>query len=92
MTYADNYELLLLAERTKADSVTIEVDPGEFRLPVSEAIDYFDEIAPGDCLVVLHEGRVRATGESAAIAARYGKGDLRAAFAALAADDGARAA
>ena len=53
MTYADNYELLLLAERTKADSVTIEVDPGEFRLPVSEAMDYFDGIAPGEYFQVI---------------------------------------
>ena len=53
MTYADNYELLLLAERSKANSVTIEVDPGEFRLPVSEAKDYFDVIAPGEYFQVI---------------------------------------
>lgn len=53
MTYADNRELLLLAERSKANSVTIEVDPGEFRLPVSEAKDYFDGIAPGEHFQVI---------------------------------------
>ena len=53
MTYADNHELLLLAESSQANSVTIEVDPGEFRLPVSEAMDYFDEIAPGEYFQVI---------------------------------------
>ena len=53
MTYADNYELLTLAERSKADSVTIELDPGELRLSVADAIGTFDRLAPGEYFQVI---------------------------------------
>lgn len=53
MTYADNYELLTLAQRAKANSVTIGLDAGEFRVPVHEALEEFDAIAPGEYFQVI---------------------------------------
>ena len=48
MTYADNYELLLLAERSHADSITLDVEDEEIRFPVSEVRQFWDDLAPGD--------------------------------------------
>lgn len=53
MTYTDNYELLTLAERAKAVSVLIGVDAGEFRVPVSEALQEFHTISPGEYFQVI---------------------------------------
>lgn len=53
MTYADNHGLLLLAKNSRANSVTVMTDPGEFRLTVLEALDYFESIAPGEYFQVI---------------------------------------
>lgn len=53
MTYATSYELLTQAELAKADSVTIGLDAGEFRVPVSEALQEFHTIAPGEYFQVI---------------------------------------
>jgi ABC-2 type transport system ATP-binding protein len=47
------------------------------------ATHLLDEIEPGDHVVVLHQGRVLATGEMSAIIAAAGAADLRTAFRAL---------
>ena len=44
------------------------------------ATHLFDEIAPGDDLVVLHQGRVLAHGEVTRVIAEAGAPDLNAAF------------
>lgn len=48
MTYTEKWELLKLAKYGRAESVTIELDPGEFRLPVEEAISTFEHLNPGE--------------------------------------------
>lgn len=53
MTYAENYELLMLAKNGRAESVTIELDPGELRLPVEEALGTFNRLSPGEYFQVI---------------------------------------
>lgn len=53
MTYADNYDLLTLAQRAKANSVTIELDPGELRLSVADALGTFNRLVPGEYFQVI---------------------------------------
>lgn len=53
MTYADNYELLILAKNSRAHSVTLRLDDGEFRTPVSEALQEFFTISPGEYFQVI---------------------------------------
>jgi ABC-2 type transport system ATP-binding protein len=52
----------------------------ETGLGVLWATHLIDEIAPGDNLVVLHQGRVRARGPVEEVIARAGAGDLQDAF------------
>jgi ABC-2 type transport system ATP-binding protein len=44
------------------------------------ATHLLDEIEPGDCVVILHRGRVLAIGETAELIAATGQADLRSAF------------
>lgn len=53
MTYADNYELLTLAERAKANSITLNVEDEEIRFPVSEVRQFWDDLAPGDSFQII---------------------------------------
>ena len=53
MTYAENLELLTLAKNGRAESVTIELDPGELRLTVEEAIGTYNRLAPGEYFQVI---------------------------------------
>jgi ABC-2 type transport system ATP-binding protein len=80
--------LLLLDEPTVGLDVKARADMlGHVRLLVSEqgigvlfATHLFDEIAEGDDLVVLHQGRVLARGKLPHILAQSGARDLHAAF------------
>jgi len=47
------------------------------------ATHLFDEIEPGDCVVVLHKGRVLATGERSELITMTGQADLRSSFRSL---------
>jgi ABC-2 type transport system ATP-binding protein len=52
----------------------------EAGLGVLWATHLIDEIVPGDDLVVLHQGRIRARGPVEEVIARAGGGDLQDAF------------
>lgn len=53
MKSTDNLELLTLAKNGKAESVTIQLDPGEIRLPVEEAIGTYERLLPGEYFQVI---------------------------------------
>lgn len=53
MTYAENYELLVLAERSHANSITLDVEDEEIRFPVSEVREFWDDLAPGEYFQII---------------------------------------
>lgn len=53
MTYTENHELLKLAERNHANSITLDLDEGELRLSVPEARTIWNDLAPGDPFTVI---------------------------------------
>lgn len=53
MTYQEQYELLMLAKNGRAESVTIELDPGELRMSVEDALGTFNRLAPGEYFQVI---------------------------------------
>ena len=83
--------LLLLDEATVGLDVKARAEIlGHVRSLVAEqgigvlwATHLFDEIVPGDDLVILHQGRILAEGKVAGIVAKAGAHDLHSAFAHL---------
>jgi ABC-2 type transport system ATP-binding protein len=92
--------LLLLDEATVGLDVKARADildhvrrlVAEQGIGVLWATHLFDEIAPGDDLVVLHQGRVLAQGEVSTVIAGAGAPDLNAAFMRLTGTAGGSAA
>lgn len=52
-TYAKTLELLTLAEQSRADSLTLNVEDEEVRFPVPEVRKFWDDLAPGDPLHII---------------------------------------
>lgn len=53
MTYAETYEKLLQAKRDGVAEIRIEIDPGEFTVSVDEALEMFDDLAPGEAFEIV---------------------------------------
>lgn len=53
MTYAENHELLTLADKGKANSISVEINEGTFRMSVPEALETFDRLYPGEYFQVI---------------------------------------
>ena len=48
MTYAETHAKLLQAKRDGVAEIRVEIDPGEFTVTVDEALEMFDDLAPGE--------------------------------------------
>lgn len=55
MTYAETHEKLQQAKRDGVAEIRIEIDPGEFTVTVDEALEMFDNIAPGEWFQIVEE-------------------------------------
>lgn len=53
MTITENHELLLLAKKGRAESVTVELNEGTYRMTSSEALTTFDRLYPGEPFQVI---------------------------------------
>lgn len=56
MTYAEIYEMLQQARRDGVTEITIEIDPGIVTVPLDEAIEAFEELAPGESFEIVTIG------------------------------------
>ncbi len=55
MTYAESYEKLQQAKHDGVAEIRIEINEGEFTVTVDEAIEAFDNLAPGEWFEVVEE-------------------------------------
>ena len=52
-SYAENYEALVKGRELGATKTTISVDAGEYTINISEALEWFEAISPGEHFEVL---------------------------------------
>lgn len=62
MNYSDTHIALQAADNAGFGFVTIELDSGEITMTTAEAIEMFDDLAPGEAFEIIHATKLKGSG------------------------------